>query len=68
MSGAVVTLQGIRVRVVPDDASAAACADCVFRGASVNCPLAGEERAAGIEPCYHAEGHHYVKEEEDAHA
>lgn len=70
MSGAVVTLQGIRVRVVPDgDAGAdAACAVCVFRGARVECPTADEERAAGIQPCYHDDGHHYIKEEEEEDA
>lgn len=69
MSGAVVTLRGIRVRVVPYNTGPdAACAVCVFNGASRGCPDVGEERAAGIKPCYHDDGHHYIKEEEDAQA
>lgn len=66
MSGAVVTLLGIKVRVVPDGDMCKACAVCVFRGPSARCPNSGEERAAGIEPCYHGDGHHYIEEEEDA--
>lgn len=70
MSGAVVTLLGIKARVVPDgDMSATgACAVCVFKGYSGGCPTADEERAAGIQPCYHDDGHHYIEEEEDAQA
>ena len=70
MSGAVVTLRGIKVRVVPDGGMSGyeACAACVFRGARVKCPTADEERAAGIQPCYHDDDHHYIEEEEDAQA
>lgn len=69
MSGAVVTLRGIRVRVVPDGNMNAVrpCDACVF-GGRAGCPDAGEERAAGIQPCYHDDGHHYIEEEEDAQA
>lgn len=69
MSGAVVTMRGIRVRVAPDYTGPdAACAVCVFKGSSGGCPTADEERAAGIQPCYHGDGHHYIEEEEDAQA
>lgn len=69
MSGVVVTLRGIRVRVAPDyPGPDAACAVCVFKGSRGGCPDAGEERAAGIQPCYHDDGHHYIEEEEDAQA
>ena len=69
MSGAVVTLMGIRVRVVPDYTGPdSACAVCVFKGPRGGCPAADEERAAGIQPCYHDDGHHYIEEEEDAQA
>lgn len=62
MIGAVVTLRGIRVQVVPDGPSAASsCAPCVFGPARGGCPTAVEERAAGIQPCYNDKGHHYVK-------
>lgn len=70
MSGAVVTLRGIKVRVVPDGDTRAdsACDVCVFYGSRVGCPTEDEERAAGIQPCYHDDGHHYIEEEEDAQA
>lgn len=71
MSGAVVTLRrGIKLRVVHDgDMSVtAACAVCVFKGSRGGCPTDDEERAAGIDPCYHDGGHHYIEEEEDAQA
>lgn len=66
MSGAVVTLRGIRVLIVPDAHEQEGCQSCVFGGGS--CPSADEERAAGIAPCFTGEGHSYVKEEEDAQA
>lgn len=67
MSGAVVTLLGIRVRVVPEaSAEQADCQGCVFRGG--DCPSADEERAVGTVPCYTDEGHYYAREEEDAQA
>lgn len=69
MSGAVVTLRGIKVRVVHggDISECEACAACVFKGVRAACPDADEERAAGIEPC-HRDGHHYIEEEEYAQA
>lgn len=70
MSRVAVILRGIRVRAVPDGdmGAEASCNHCVFKGSRGGCPTADGERAAGIQPCYHDDGHHYIEEEEDAQA
>lgn len=67
MSRVAVILRGIRVRAVPDGdmGAEASCNHCVFKGSRAGCPTITEEREARVVPCYHDEGHHYVKEEEE---